>query len=141
MLLTVQDLALEFRDGSRWLRAVVRRQPFPTAELDWDRDALDAILEVDTDIFRGSFGTTLWRHELANLRALLQALLDQLGQHLKASFALIEHGAAFEFEKLAPLLITHRLSSRTTRTLQFSGDMCSHCGQRSCFAAAPSNCE
>jgi hypothetical protein len=113
MLLTVQDLALEFRDGSRWLRAVVRRQPSPTAELDWDRDALDAILEVDTDIFRGSFGTTLWRHELANLRALLQALLDQLGQHLKASFALIERGAAFDFELLRRGVIKIRITLQT----------------------------
>lgn len=104
---------LEFRDGSRWLRVVVRREPFPTAELDWDRDALDAILEVDTDIFRGSFGTTLWRHELANLRALLQALLDQLGQHLKASFALIEHGAAFEFELLRRGAIEMRITLQT----------------------------
>jgi hypothetical protein len=75
-------------------------QLFPNAESDWDRDALDAVVEVDTSVFRGSFGTTLWAHELANLRALFQALLDQLGQHRKASFALIEHGAEFEFELL-----------------------------------------
>ena len=100
MLATVDDLGLELRDGNCWLRVIVRRQPFPNAQSDCDRDALDAVVEVDTSIFRGSFGTTLWAHELANLRALLQALLDQLGQHRKASFALIEHGAEFDFELL-----------------------------------------
>jgi hypothetical protein len=100
MLATVDDLGLELRDANCWLRVVVRRQAFPNAQSDWDRDALDAVVKVDTGIFRGSFGTTLWAHELADLRALLQALLDQLGQHLKASFALIEHGAEFDFELL-----------------------------------------
>jgi hypothetical protein len=76
----VDELGLELRDGYRWLRLVVRGQTFPNAELDWDRDALDAVVEVDTGVFRGSFGTTLWRHELANLRALLQALLAGHGK-------------------------------------------------------------
>jgi hypothetical protein len=93
MLATVDDLGLELRDVNCWLRVIVRRQPFPNAQSDWDRDAFDAVVEVDTGIFRGGFGTTLWAHELANLRALLQALLDRLGQHRKASFALMEHGA------------------------------------------------
>jgi hypothetical protein len=113
MLSTVDDLGLELRDGYRWLRVVIRRQPFPNAEVDWDRDALDAVVEVDTGIFRGSFGTTLWGHELASLRALLQALLDQLGQHLKASFALIEAGVAFEFELLRRGAMSAQITLRT----------------------------
>jgi hypothetical protein len=100
MLFTVDELGLELRDGYRWLRLVVQGQPLPNAEMDWDRDVLDTVVEVDTGVFRGSFGTTLWGHELANFRALLQALLDRLDQHLKASFALIEDGVEFDFELL-----------------------------------------
>jgi hypothetical protein len=113
MLARVDELGLELRDGYRWLRIVVRRQLFPNAELDWDRDALDAAVEVDTGVFRGSFGTTLWRHELADLRALLQALLDQLGQHLKASFALTEHAVEFDFELLRRGAMRTRITLRT----------------------------
>lgn len=98
MLCRVDELSLELRDGFRWLRVVVRRQLFPNAEADWDRDALEAAVEVESGNFRGNFGTTLYGHELANLRALLQTFLDQLGQHLKTSFALIERGVEFEFE-------------------------------------------
>lgn len=82
----MDKLSLELRNGYRWLRLVVYGQPFPSAELDWDRDAIDALLEVDTGVFRGGFRTTLWGHELANLRALLQALLDQLGQTSQGVF-------------------------------------------------------
>jgi hypothetical protein len=60
----VDDLGLELRDGYRWLRVVVQRQPIPNAELEWDRDMLDAIVDADTAVFRGRFKTTLWAHEL-----------------------------------------------------------------------------
>ncbi len=53
---------------------------------------------MESGNFRCSFGTTLYGHELAHLRTLLQALLDQLGQHLKASFALVERSVEFDFE-------------------------------------------
>jgi hypothetical protein len=100
MLSSVDEVSLELRDGDRWLRIVVHRRFIPNAELEWDRGALNAVIEVDSGVFRGSFRTTLWGHEFANLRALVQALVDQLGQHLRASFALIEHGTEFEFELL-----------------------------------------
>ena len=120
MLCRVDELGFELRDGNRGLRVAVRGQPFPNAELDWDRDALDGVVEVDAGVFRGGFGTTIWRHELANLRALLQALLDHLGQHLKASFALIEHGAEFEFELL------RRGATITNITLRTDADGIQH---------------
>ncbi len=41
-------LGLDLSDGYRSLRLIVRRQQFPDAELDWDRDALDATVEVET---------------------------------------------------------------------------------------------
>jgi len=79
-------LGLDLSDAYRSLRLIVRRQQFPDAELDWDRDALDATVEVETIHFRGSFETTVWGHELSNLRSLLQALLDQPGHDVVASF-------------------------------------------------------
>ena len=92
----VDELGLELRDAFRWQRLVVCRQLFPNAETDWNRDALDAVVEVDSGPFHGSFGTTLYGHELASLRTLLQTFLDQLGQHLKTSFAFMEQGVEFE---------------------------------------------
>jgi len=86
----MDDVGLEFRDGYRWLRMVVRGQPLPSAELDRDRDMLDGVADVDTGIFRGSFKPTVWAHELANVRSLLAALLNQLGQPRAASFAFLE---------------------------------------------------
>jgi hypothetical protein len=79
-------LGLDLSDAYRSLRLIVRGQQFPDAELDWDRDALDATVEVGTIHFRGSFETTVWAHELSNLRSLLHALLDQPGHHVVASF-------------------------------------------------------
>ena len=100
MLPDIDEIALELRDGYRGLRLLVRGQAVPCAELDWDRDALNAVIEVETGVFRGRLRTLPWGHELANFRALLLALLDRLGQHLKASFAFIEHATEFHFELL-----------------------------------------
>jgi hypothetical protein len=77
------------------------------------RDALVAVFDVDTGVLRGNIRTTLYRHELANLHALLQALLDHSGQHLKTSFALIERGVEFEFELLRRGAANRQITPRT----------------------------
>src|SRR5205085_1511537 len=46
----------------------------------------DAIVDADTAVFRGRFKRHSGHHELADLRSLLQALLDRLGQHHKTSW-------------------------------------------------------
>jgi hypothetical protein len=98
MLSTMNDLSLALGDAYRSLRLAVRGQPFPNAALDWDRDALDVTVDVDTGTFRGSFQTLVWAHELSNLRSLLHSLLDQLGQDLMAEFEFREVAIETRFE-------------------------------------------
>jgi len=89
---------VDLSDAYRSLRLIVRGQPFPNADLDWDRDVLDATVEVDTTSFQGSFKTAVWAHELSNLRSLLQALLDQVSEDVVASFEFRDHALETNFQ-------------------------------------------
>src|SRR5947209_2316337 len=55
----VDDLGLELRDGYRWLRVAVQRQPLPNAELDSDRDMLTRSSTRTPPYFAGASNDTL----------------------------------------------------------------------------------
>ncbi len=61
-------------------------RPFPDAEANWDRDAIDAIVTVSAGPFGGEFKTTLWSHELIFLLKLLRSLDKNIGQEAEETF-------------------------------------------------------
>ena len=89
------------------IELVLESRPFPDAELDWDRDAIDAVVNVEAGAFRGNFTTTVWSHELTCLRRLLEELGNRVGRDADAVFRIRESTIrmTFELEKTGHLCV------------------------------------
>lgn len=73
------------------------RRAFPNADSEWDRDAIICSVDAKSLSFSGSFNTTFWSHEIANLLVLLRAVEARLGADVSASFENREGTVSFIF--------------------------------------------
>lgn len=96
---------IRFERAENCLELTLTSRPFPDAELDWDRDAIDATVDVKAGAFEGKFATTVWSHELACLRMLLEELGKRVGLSAEAAFRFREATIrlAFKLDKLGHL--------------------------------------
>jgi hypothetical protein len=80
------------------IRIKLDRRPFPTASSAWDRDAIEATLEVKLDAFQGQVTTYIWSRELEELYRILTFLDQRVGHEENVSFTLREHTLSLQFE-------------------------------------------
>ena len=95
-----EPTTVRFAAGGREVSLLLQTRPYATAQLDWDRDAVTAVVAAKAGAFRGVFATTLWSHEIAYLRWLLIELQQHIGQERQVAFETIEPALNLTFRLL-----------------------------------------
>lgn len=90
--------ALVFESNGDRLCIEISGRLLRNAQTDWDRDALDALLDVDAHPFKGSCAITTWSHELSGLRQLLLKMKSEIERQAKYDFTFREHNLDLAFE-------------------------------------------
>jgi len=109
--LATERATVTFAAGGQDVSLALHNRPYATAEDDWDRDVITAIIAAKTGDFRGGVATVLWARELAHLRVLLVDLHQHVGQEQRAAFATIEPalGLTFRLSRLGHLHVDVQL--------------------------------